>query len=156
MHIISPTETKLKESSTHALTNSLYHFYVSNFIPTNPSQWEASLKTAIMVCNSLQPYIYNIQTWSGTAICIDLFLPCKNCIQIILVYFPSNHLELNKSIQKRVLKWYLEAKNKNWNALLMGDFNTNQSRNKKFPLFTNLNIANATSLLDFRNIPTPT
>src|SRR5260363_137986 len=66
MHIISLTETKLKESSILILTNPLYFFYVSYHTPTNPAQREASLGTEIMVCRPLQQYIHNIQTWPGT------------------------------------------------------------------------------------------
>ena len=38
----------------------------------------------------------------------------------------------------------------------MGDFNANQHRKKRIPIFTNLNAANLTSLLEFHNIQTPT
>src|SRR5260364_252432 len=41
MHIISLTETKLKESSILTLTNPLYFFYISHHTSTNPAQREA-------------------------------------------------------------------------------------------------------------------
>ena len=38
----------------------------------------------------------------------------------------------------------------------MGNFNANQYRNRQFPIFTDLNAANLTSLMNFHNIQTPT
>ena len=156
MHIISLTETKLTESRSKGLSNPKYFIYTSNFQPTLPQQREASLGTALMICRPLQPYIHNIQTLPGTAILIDLFFPGKNRLRVISTYLPSNHPTLNKKTQERILSWYREAKSRNWNVLILGDFNANPSRDKKYPLFVNLHMANATSLLQFHAITTPT
>ena len=106
MHIISLTETKLTKSRSKGLTNPKYYIYTSNFQPTQPQQYEASLGTALMICRPLQPYIHNIQIWPGTAILIDFFFPAKNRLRVISTYLTSNHLTLNKKIQERVLSWY--------------------------------------------------
>jgi len=103
LHIISITETKLKESTTKSLTNPLYKIYTSNFVPYKSNQRETSLGTAIMVCNQLQPYIHKINTLPGTAICIDFFFPNNNKTCIISIYIPSNYLSLLRSIQSQML-----------------------------------------------------
>jgi len=77
-HIISITETKLKNSFISILSNPLYKIYTSNFEPKDNTQREASMGTAIMLHRNLQPYIFNIQTVPGTAICIDFHLPSNN------------------------------------------------------------------------------
>jgi exonuclease III len=99
LHIISITETKLKESTTKSLTNPLYKIYTSNFIPYKPNQRETSLGTALMVCNQLQPYIHKINTLPGTAICIDFFFSNNNKTCIISIYISLNYLFLFKNIQ---------------------------------------------------------
>ncbi|CAG8826005.1 2408_t:CDS:2, partial [Gigaspora rosea] len=43
LHIISLSETKLKESRSLALTNSHYKIYTSNYIPASSQNREASL-----------------------------------------------------------------------------------------------------------------
>src|SRR6185295_6321542 len=113
LHIISITETKLKESTTKSLTNPLYKIYTSNFVPYKSNQRETSLGTAIMVCNQLQPYIHKINTLPGTAICIDFFFPNDNKSHIISTYLPSNHSSLLKRTQSQLLTWTTEAKAKN-------------------------------------------
>src|ERR1043165_5125883 len=89
-HIISMTETKFKNSSLSNLSNPLYKIYTSNFIPKDNSQREASMGTAILLYNKLQPYIFNIQTVAGTAISIDFHLSSNNKLRLISVYLPSN------------------------------------------------------------------
>src|SRR5260364_61324 len=156
-HIIAITETKLTNNRSKNLSNPLYFIYSSNFVPYTSQQRDASLGTAIMVCKELQPYIHNIDTLPGSAIYIDFDFP-SNKSRIISVYMPSqaNHPNLHKKTQEKVFAWFLEAKNKNWNTIILGDFNANQSRNKNFKLFQDLNLANATSLLSFYDINDPT
>src|SRR6185437_8851789 len=93
----------------------------------------------------------------GIAIYID-FNFLANKTRIISTYLPSstNHSNLNKHTQEKIFFWFLEAKHRNWNSILLGDLNANQFRDKKFPLFNKLNSANAISLLSFYNITTPT
>ena len=156
LHIIALTETKFtNHNSNH--TNPLYFFYYANFTPYSDEQRASSMGTALMVCRPLQPYIHDIKTFDGTALYIDFYFP-SNKTRIISTYLPSvtNHPKLNRRTQEQLMHWFTEAKNRNWNVLLLGDFNENQSRNTKFPLFTNLNAANAISLLDFHNITQPT
>jgi hypothetical protein len=109
-----------------------------------------------MVCNQLQPYIHKINTFQGTAICLDFFFPNDNKSHIISTYLPSNHPSLLKKTQSQLLNWITEARAKNWHLIILGDFNANQFRDKHFLIFTNLNAANLTSLLAFHNIQTPT
>ena len=109
-----------------------------------------------MVCNQLQPYIHKIDTLPSTAICIDFFFSNNNKSCIISVYLPSNHPALLKSTQTKLLSWITKAKARCWHIIITGDFNANQYRDKKLPIFTNLNAANLTSLMDFYNIQTPT
>src|SRR6185436_16201363 len=47
LHIISITETKLKDSVTKSYTNPFYKIYTSNFSPYGSNQREASLGTAL-------------------------------------------------------------------------------------------------------------
>jgi len=103
LHIISLTETKLKESTTRSLTNPLYKIFTSNFTPYKSNQRETSLGTALMICNQLQPYIHKIDTLLGTAICIDFFFPNDNKSRIISTYLPSNHPSLLKRTQSQLL-----------------------------------------------------
>jgi len=155
-HIISITETKLTDRNAIGLMNSIYKIYTSNFTPYTDRQHAASLGTALLVYEKLQPHIHDIKTIPGTAICIDFFFPKNNKMRIISVYLPTNHKQLCERTQTKVFEWYLEAKHHNWNIIILGDFNANLNRDKKFPLFVNLSNANATSLLDFHNITSPT
>ena len=65
LYLISLTETKLKDSMMKSLTNLLYKIFTSNFVLYKPNQYEASLGTALMVCNQLQSYIHKINTFQG-------------------------------------------------------------------------------------------
>jgi len=157
LHIIALTETKLTTARAANLTNPLYSFFTSNFETQNLPHSGPSLGTALMVCNQLQPYIHDIQTLPGTVIYIDFYFP-NNKTRIISTYLPSatNHHQLNKLTQEKSFRWFLEAKNKNWNVFLLGDLNANLLRDKKLPLFKNLLATNALSLLSFYNITEPT
>ena len=157
LHIIALSETKLKESSPIALTNCHYKIYTSNFIPTSDQNREASLGSALLVHNTIQPYIHSISTYPGTAICIDFYFP-GNRTRIISTYLPSNHPDLLTRTQKQISLWIYEAKQKNWHTIIMGDFNANANagRKRRLPLFTDLNTNNLTSLLNFHEITDPT
>jgi hypothetical protein len=74
-HIIAISETKLKESSQTSLTNPIYKIFTSNYIPTSHQQREASMGTALMIHNTVQPYIHNIMSFQGTGLAIDFFFP---------------------------------------------------------------------------------
>ena len=124
-HIILITETKLKNSTSAFLINPTYKLYTSNFSPKNQSQREASLGTAVALYKALQPYIHNIQTFPGTAICIDFHLPASNKLRLISLYLPSNHLDQSTSTQNIIANWLLEARHKNWHTITLGDFNDN-------------------------------
>jgi len=152
IHIIALSETKLTPNRVKGLTNPIYGIYTSNFEPYKANQRESSLGAALMICNGLQPYIHNVKTIPGTLIMIDLFLPHNNKTRIISIYLPSNHPSLNKKAQDEADRWIREAKSRNWKLFLMGDFNSNQHKNKPPPIFKNLNTLGATSLLDFHNI----
>jgi len=156
-HIIALTETKLTTVRAANLTNPLYSFFTSNFEPPNQTNTGPSLGTALMVCSQLQPYVHTIQTLPGTLIYIDFYFP-GNKTRIISTYLPSatSHPQLNKQTQERATRWFREAKNKNWHVILLGDLNANMLRDKKLPLFKNLQTLNATSLLSFYHITTPT
>ena len=156
-HIISITETKLKNSTTASLTNPIYKLYTSNFSPKNQSQREASLGTAIALHKTLQPYIHNIQTYPGTALCIDLYLPSNNKLRLISLYLPSNHPDQSASTQNIITNWLSEARSRNWHTITLGDFNDNATRSKRTTkLFTTLQSLSSSSLLDFFSITEPT
>ena len=157
LYIISITETKLKESSQLSLTNSAYKIFTSNYTPILHQQRESSLGTALMIHNSVQPYIHNITTFPGTALSIDFFFP-NNKTRIISVYLLSNNPDLSDRTQIQILLWVTEAKNKNWHTIILGDFNSNNFTKKRMKniLFTDLSTNNFTSLLNFHNITTPT
>src|SRR5205085_12677549 len=139
-----------------ALTNPLYKFYTSNYIPVYPKQREASLGTAIMVYCKLQMYIHNIITYPRTAICIDFFFPGNNKTRVISLYLPNDHADLLKRTQRQVALWITEAKNKNWTSIVLGDFNTNELRkDKNITIFSDLTASHHLSLLNSFNITTP-
>ena len=129
-HIIFITETKLKDSASASLTNPYYNIYTSNFIPKNKTQREASLGIAVALHKALQPYIHNIQTFPGTALCIDFHLPSNNKLHLISLYLPSNHPDQSTSTQNTIANWLLEARHKNWHTITLGDFNDNTKRCK--------------------------
>ena len=91
LHIVSLTETKLKDNP-NATTNPHYKIFTSNYHPTSTQSRETSLGTAILVHNTIQPYIHDINTLPGTAIYIDFFFP-GNKTRIISIYLPSNNNE---------------------------------------------------------------
>src|SRR6185437_4007747 len=74
LHIISLTETKLK-GNPNTITNPHYKIFISNYLPASAQNKETSIGTAILIHNTLQPYIHNINTLPGTAIYIDFFFP---------------------------------------------------------------------------------
>jgi len=156
LHIISLTETKLKDNS-RAYTNPHYKIFVSNFQPTSLQNRETSMGTALLVHNSLQPYIHDINIYPGTAIYVDFFFP-GNKTRIISTYLPSNNADLLTRTQKQLSLWILEAKRKQWHILLLGDFNANFGSHKKsrLPIFSDLLSNNITSLMDFHKITDPT
>ena len=93
LHIVGITETKLK-NGPQALTNPHYKIFTSNFLPPNTAQHrETSMGTALLVHNTLQPYIHDINTLPGTAIYIDFFFP-GNKTRIISIYLPLNNKDL--------------------------------------------------------------
>ena len=96
LHLVALSETKLKSKPT-SLTNPLYKFYTSNFIPSNPLHRETALGTALMVHKSIQLYIHNINSLLGSAIYIDFFFSNNNKTRVISVYLLTNHLQLLKS-----------------------------------------------------------
>ena len=156
LHIVSLTETKLKDNP-NATTNPHYKIFTSNYHPTSTQSRETSLGTAILVHNTIQPYIHDINTLPGTAIYIDFFFP-GNKTRVISIYLPSNNNELSTRTQKQVSLWTVEAKRRNWHILLLGDFNANPDTHKKnkLPLFSDLFSNNLTSLLNFHKILEPT
>lgn len=120
LHIISLTETKLKNSKEHLLSNPTYKIYTSNFEPTSTLHRETSLGTAFMIHRNLQPYIHYIGTYPGTAIYIDFYFPNNNKTRIISIYLPSNHQDLLARTQKQIGTWIQEAKQKKWHTIIMG------------------------------------
>ena len=60
LHIVTISETKLKDSSQALLTNPIYKFFTSNYTPTSQQQREASMGIALMIHNTIQLYIHNI------------------------------------------------------------------------------------------------
>ena len=80
------SETKLKDSSQASLTNPIYKFFTSNYTPTSQHQREASMGTALMIHNTIQPYIHNIIAFQGTILTIDFYFS-NNKTYIISVYF---------------------------------------------------------------------
>ena len=157
LHIIAMMETKLKNQNTIALSNPLYKIYTSNHIPTKSAPQEASLGTAIAVLPQLQPYIHNIQTCPGTAICIDFFFPANTKLRIISTYLPSNHLSLKRSTHKQISNWVLEARAKKWNTIVLGDFNEDLNRvPRRDSILHILSSSSLSSLLNFHSVTTPT
>src|SRR5437868_9550589 len=104
LYIISITETKLKESSQLSLTNLIYNIFTSNHDSASDQQRESSLGTALMIHYTVQPYIHNIITFPGTALCLDFFFP-NNKTRIISVYLPSNNPDLSNRTQIQVSLW---------------------------------------------------
>jgi exonuclease III len=135
-HIIAMSETKLKQDNEYALTNPLYRIFMSNFKPTEVRTREASMGTALAIRMDLCPHIHNIEREPGTAIMVDLFLLQKNKKRIISIYLPSNNKELNIKAQNKIIRWLTEAHTRNWQAFVMGDFNTNQNRKGNSPLLS--------------------
>lgn len=104
LHIVGITETKLK-NNPQALTNPHYKIYTSNLLSPNTAQHrETSMGTAILVHNTLQPYIHDINTFPGTTIYIDFFFP-RNKTRIISIYLPSNNKELSTRTQTQISLW---------------------------------------------------
>src|SRR5437868_3506337 len=102
LHIVSLTETKLKNTHEFTLTNPIYKFFTSNFIPYQKQQRETSLGIALMIHHSLTPYIRNILTYPGTLIRLDFQFPNNNYMCIISTYLPSNHDDLLMRIQRQL------------------------------------------------------
>ena len=78
---------------------------------------------------TIQPYIHNINTFAGTALCVDFFFP-NNKTHIISVYLPSNNSVLSTRTQTQISLWFTEAKNRNWHSIILGDFNSNNYTKK--------------------------
>src|SRR5207253_11118910 len=78
-------------------------------------------------------------------------------IRFISIYIPTNHPELALSTQRVINSWITEAKARNWQCIVLGDFNANHLRRDKCKvIFTHLATLSLNSLLQFHNITAPT
>ena len=82
-------------------------------MPSNLLHHKTALGTVLIVHKSIQPYIHNINSLSGSAIYIDFFFPNNNKTRVISVYLLTNHPQLLKSTQSLVNIWLNEAKTRN-------------------------------------------
>ena len=57
--------------------------------------------TALMIHNTIQPYIHNIMAFQGTILAIDFYFP-NNKIRIISVYLSTNNPNLLTRTQNQI------------------------------------------------------
>ena len=93
---------------------------------------EASIGTGLLVIKSLQPYIHCIKTMHSTVLAMDFFFLKNQKIRIISIYLSSANKELNKQTQQKVSKWVQQAITKNYETIVMRDFNFNRNKNSKY------------------------
>jgi hypothetical protein len=113
--------------------------------------------TAIAIAHYLKLYIHNINTLTGTAIMVDIFLPQNTKIRIILTYFPNNNLALLKTTQETLTTWISQAIAKGIHPLILGDFNSNLNRNNRTTSWLRkLQQTGLQSVLETFQVSTPT
>ena len=71
----------------------------------------------IAVIKTLQPYIHNIMTVTGTVIAVDFFFPSNQKVRIVSIYLPSTNKTLNKDTQKKVIEWTQQAVARNYKMI---------------------------------------
>src|SRR6185437_7234834 len=132
------TETKIAESSNHKLflANPYYEVYTANSNAKTVNKQESSMGSALAVQKTLQPYINNILKVTETAIAVDFFFPRNQRIRVISIYLTTTNKILKEEMQRTVADWVRQAVAKDYNVVMMGDFNLDGSKEKKLiPLF---------------------
>jgi len=153
IHIISMTETKIAESSNYKLylANPYYDVYTANSNDEVINKQESSMGTMIAVKKTIQPFIHNIMSSPGTAVAIDFFFPLNQRIRIISVYMPNNNNELKQATCKKIKEWMRQAMTKNYEIIILGDFNHDRVRDRKKPmmLFNEMEQVGMVSLMKY-------
>ena len=130
--IVSVTETKLaqKEDLRRSLLNQYYYVYTAATPEDLGLKRESAMGTALLIKPYLRHYIHNIESYLGTAIMIDFFLPGNLRTRIISLYLPSDKIEISLKTQDKIKKWISDANKRNMKIIVMGDFNNNMARTK--------------------------
>ncbi|CAG8794558.1 14720_t:CDS:2, partial [Gigaspora margarita] len=81
--------------------------------------------SAMAVRNSVQPYIQNVQSIPAILVMINLALPRKTRIRVISIYLLSNNQKLSLKAQHEIIEWIMTTQKKNYQLIVMGDFNNN-------------------------------
>ncbi|CAG8623897.1 6526_t:CDS:2, partial [Diversispora eburnea] len=68
------------------------------------------------------------QIFKGRAIRVDMVLPKKTTIRIIQIYLSSKKCE-NEEVMGKIKNWIIQAQQKNYKLIVMGDFNVVSSPN---------------------------
>ena len=155
--IVSVTETKLaqKEDLRRSLLNQYYYVYTAATPEDLGLKRESAMGTALLIKPYLRHYIHNIESYLGTAIMIDFFLPGNLRTRIISLYLPSDKIEISLKTQDKTKKWISDANKRNMKIIVMGDFNNNMARadsKRKTPIFKTMSMNRMLSLLEVNKI----
>ena len=87
--------------------------------------------TGLLVMKSLQPYIHCIKTMHKTALAMNFFFLKNQKIRIISIYLSTTNKKLNTQTQLKVSEWVHQAVAKNYETIVIGDFNFNRNKSSK-------------------------
>ena len=106
-----------------------------------------------MINNIIKLHIYNIHTYLGRAIAIDLFFKNNFKFCIISVYLSSTNSVIRQATQNKVIYWIQDALSTNLLPIILGDFNLNTdyqaSHSAKTKLLSYLQSQNMYNLADY-------
>ena len=157
LDIVSIMETKLaqKEDLKRSLTNEYYYIYTTATPEDLELKRESAMGTALLVKPYLRHYIHNIESFLGTAIMIDLFLPGNLRTRLISIYLLSDRREISLKTQQKLKSWIITGQKKNMKMILMEDFNSNLRRTDSagtIPVFNTMTKNRMISLLKVNKI----
>ena len=101
LDIVSIMETKLaqKEDLKRSLTNEYYYVYTAATLEDLGLKKKSAIETALLVKPYLRHYIYNIESFLGTAIMINFFLLGNLRTRLISIYLPSDKRKISLKTQ---------------------------------------------------------
>ncbi|CAG8648199.1 25057_t:CDS:2 [Gigaspora margarita] len=115
--------------------------------------------TALAVCNSIQPYIQNVQAIPAISVMLDFAFPRNNKIRVISTYLPSNNRKLSLRAQHQIMEWIKTAEKRNHQIIVLGDFNgnlNNKQSKASTPILQFIRNYYMTSHIDYYAITEPT
>ena len=103
---------------------------------------------AIIIRNHLKPHVHSCHTHPGGAIALDLFFKSNIKLRIIFVYLSSTDATRRNLTQNTVINWILQAQQHNLQPIILGDFNTHDTKFSSSSKFKLINFLYRSNMFD--------